>query len=186
MKRTGRVFRMALLFSLLGVLFGLLSRALATEPAGRPDYALSDTVERVVVFIASSDCSGVRMPGVVGYVNDIVDNERHLAKQLGEAFVAVGVAIDPSVDDGIRLLSRFREDWDEVVVGRGWLNTAVRDYVWEGIPGHAGIPQVLVVRRSVRLDGGVRIESEEILSRRAGGVPIKQWAERIQIRDEVG
>lgn len=82
-------------------------------------------------------------------------------------FATIGIARDRSSRAGIDHLSQFGT-WDEVLSGRGWLNTGVIKYVYDDLPGRAATPQVIVVERSVRRTPTVAIEQEGVVFRRVG------------------
>lgn len=147
---------------------------------------MADTTERVVVFIASSTCSGVHVLGIEDAVSAIIDNERAAARESGARFVAVGVAIDRAVDDGMRMLRRFGP-FDEVVSGRGWYNMGAYRYIWHDLPGYPGVPQIAVVERRVTGIPTVSVSDERVLYRRGGGYALLRWADEVGERSrEVG
>lgn len=121
------------------------------------------------------------MPGIEGAVSEIVENERAIARASGARLVTLGVSIDVDVEAGLRMLRRFGP-FDEVAVGRGWLNLGAYRYIWNDFPGHAGVPQVLISERRAAGSPRVELSGERVLYRRAGGDALMHWADEIQNR----
>ncbi len=162
----------------VGLMFaGLASRTAVERFRTPPAYVpIEDGEELVLVFIASSTCRGVRNPGLRTAVRRILKDYRALNRERGARFIAIGVATDWDIRKGMRLLEHFGR-FDEVLLGRGWLNSGVVKYVWGDLPGGAGIPQIVLVRRQIRVtDAGLRVMSEEVLFRKIGGQNIVNWA----------
>lgn len=73
----------------------------------------------------------------------------------GSAFAnvsVIGVAIDEDVDAGLRFLrdvERSRHVFDEISVGRSWLNEQVMRLVWREGMATANLPQIVLVERQV-------------------------------------
>jgi hypothetical protein len=132
--------------------------------------------EIVAVFIGGSFCGGSRMPGLREAVERANRDLRARALVEGTRFASVGVALDWSVSDGAKFLAEFGP-FDELVIGRNWLNTAVIKYVWRDIPGQAAVPQMVVVRRHVDSDAsGIVVSNERLLTRKLGADEIIEWA----------
>ena len=144
-----------------------------------PAAAISPGIEMAMVFIGSSTCGPSNADALPGWIDDIKLQVREQARARGAAFAAVGIARDRSVADGIEHLRRFGS-FDEVITGRGWLNTGMLRYVWEDLPGRAATPQVLVVeRRIVDRSSPAAAEAvvadERILVRKVGLREIERW-----------
>jgi hypothetical protein len=118
---------------------------LATPPIGR---------ERLLVLIGSAACSAAQRPGFADTVRAVVRAAERVARDSGYAFATVGVSIDPSATRGLDFLERVGP-FDEVSLGRSWLNSSVVRLVWRDHAGLAAIPQIVLVDRSVRVDSSV-------------------------------
>ena len=66
--------------------------------------------------------------------------------------------------------------FNEILVGRGWLNTGAVRYIWEDIRGAAAIPQVVVTTRGVVSDRVIEVGGEELVVRKAGARQIADWS----------
>ena len=94
------------------------------------------------------------------------------------AFLMRGVSIEPSVEAGIRHLSRLAQ-FDEVSVGGNWTNSAVVRYlgVHNGRVSDSPIPELIILEREVRFDGDRMLEvgPERELARFIGIDKIQGW-----------
>ena len=94
-------------------------------------------------------------------------------------FSTVGVSLDWAVDEGVERLRNYYV-FDEVIVGRNWLNTAAVSYMWRDYPGDRSIPQVVLLANWVvpigptELHNGTPVE----LARIVGASDLKNWIKR--------
>jgi hypothetical protein len=88
------------------------------------------------------------MKELISAVPRLLDSLRTAAAARGHLFSTIGVSTD-SPPRGIDWLKRFG-DFDEVVVGRNWMNTAIVQYVWSDRADMAGMPQILLVEHRVQ------------------------------------
>lgn len=67
--------------------------------------------------------------------------------------------------------------FDEVAVGRGWMNQTVLDLTWRGTgQGPAAVPQVVVLEREVTVrPGGVAVSQDRAILRLVGTHQILAW-----------
>jgi hypothetical protein len=132
--------------------------------------------EILLVFIGGSFCNGTKQPGLKEAVAQLNSDLRERVRAQGKTFVSVGVAMDWSVAEGVDFLLSFGQ-FDELVVGRNWLNSAVVRYVWRDTPGSAALPQLVVVTRHVNVGGSIiDVGSERLLTRKLGADEIIAWA----------
>ena len=144
-----------------------------------PAASVATGAELALVFIGSSTCGPSNAEPLPGWIDGIKLQVREHARTRGAAFAAIGIARDRSAADGIAHLRRFGA-FDEVIAGRGWLNTGMLRYVWEDLPGRAATPQVLVVeRRIVDRSSPAAAEAvvadERVLVRKVGLREIERW-----------
>lgn len=123
--------------------------------------------ELVFLYIGSSTCAPSNAPSLALALEQLRQIVRAEAEGRGVGFATIGIARDRSAKAGIDHLSQFGT-WDEVLSGRGWLNTGVIKYVYDDLPGEAATPQVIVLERSVRRTPTVAIEHEAVVFRRVG------------------
>ena len=67
--------------------------------------------------------------------------------------------------------------FDEVLAGRGWLNSGVLQFIYnDELPGWAATPQVVVIEQTVTLIAGARrIRDRREVLRKLGSEEIEEW-----------
>jgi hypothetical protein len=129
-----------------------------------------------LVFIASSTCHGLRVPGFKTGLDSVRQRLRRQAARDGAEFVSLGVAVDSSVESGERMLVEFGP-FDQLVLGGGWSNVGAEHYLWRDIPGHPIVPQVIVLSRQVTiLNDSITFGDERVQTRKAGANEVIAWA----------
>lgn len=142
--------------------------------AYRPAPLRSGT-EVLMVLIGSSGCAGTAAPGLPEAVARVKTALRSKAEREAQSFVTIGVALDWSIPKGMAMLERFGP-FDEVMVGRSWLNSGVVKYIWKDVPGFAATPQIVVLEREIANDGGFVVGPEQVRTRRIGADAIIAWS----------
>lgn len=136
---------------------------------------LSSGEELVAIFIASSTCAGIEDPRLPEAVGDAMDYVQTRALIDGARFVKVGVGLDTDVEAASGVLRKFGE-FDELHLGGSFLNAAAVHYL-STLHGNVGVPQLVVVRRTVTVRGGLSwVEAEEVVVRKVGVDDISEWA----------
>ena len=153
----------------------VIKRTVATPTVVRVAGEISTGSELVFVFIASSSCAGIKDPSLPEALARARAGLKTQAERDGHRFVAIGVSLDWHLPDGIQMLEEFGP-FDEILVGRGWLNTGAVRYIWEDIRGAAAIPQVVVTTRGVVSDRVIEVGGEELVVRKAGARQIADWS----------
>jgi len=137
---------------------------------------LRTTDEIIAVFIGGSFCGATSMPGLREAVETLNRELASRAVAQGKTFVSVGVALDWSIQEGSSFLRDFGS-FNEIVVGRNWLNSAVIQYIWRGIPGNASLPQMVLLERHVNVrEASITVGEERLLARKVGVTEIVEWA----------
>jgi hypothetical protein len=141
-----------------------------------PRHALRSGKELVLVFIGSSSCGADRVPGFDHTIEQMKVAIAERASHSGYRLDVVGVALDWGVKDGLRFLSRYGS-FDEVMIGRNWLNAGVIQFIWNDLPkGPVALPQVLVLRRRVGVrNASIEVGPSEFLYRAMGTKEIIRW-----------
>ncbi len=143
----------------------------------RPGSGLSPGEELAIVFVGSSACAWSNRPELTKIVRNLKTTLAARAAAAGIGFAAVGVARDLVAERGIAHLEKFGR-FDEVMSGRGWANTGIQKYLYDGMPGPGATPQILVVARSVEYaTGHVTVVDERVLVRIVGLKEITAWAD---------
>lgn len=131
--------------------------------------------EIIVVFIGASFCGGTKRPGLKETVREMNRLLTERAHAVGYGSVTIGVALDWSIEEGLSFLREFGP-FDEIAVGRNWLNVDAIRYIWKDLPGSPTLPQVVVVHRHVDVGAvAVDVGVERLLVRKLGADRIEQW-----------
>jgi hypothetical protein len=133
--------------------------------------------ELIVALIASSGCGFSRHPDAQRAFRSIVISVRQQAAARNIPTVSVvGVAAEWSPDAGIDFLRNITT-FDEMIVGRNWLNSGLDRYV-RSTGGDLAVPQVLVLERQITAtDSTIVVHGERLLSKHEGLRAILDWAE---------
>lgn len=185
--------RAALLFILVvvGVALGRLIREAprptldvqfgSEVPQGVTDMNgdLPNGSELVMVYLGTPTCGYCTRPEMAPMVRDAAATLRATAMEEGVHFVTVGVSANWVPGQGWRFLDDIM-DFDEVVIGRSWLNSEVVALGWD----HPGVdvvtPQIIVYRQSVvapsdSTRGSISREAPLV---RVSGLPvIQRWVD---------
>jgi hypothetical protein len=96
------------------------------------------------------------------------------ARRRGVFFTTIGISDDWDVEKGLRTLQSF--GWfDEVVVGRNWLNTGIVKYI-NDFGATPGVPQVVVTEQIIAIDSlPFEYGRLKILARFVGREQLAQW-----------
>lgn len=133
-----------------------------------PSASSTGGEELVLVYLGAWSCPWSNVDGLRDAVRSIRDDWHRVAQDSGKGFATVGIAPDVSVDEGVEHLAKYGS-FDEVIVGRGWLNVGMMKYVYGDIPGPAATPQVLIIERTIhRVAGQTWISDEKVVRRLVG------------------
>lgn len=69
----------------------------------------------------------------------------------GNSFATVGVALDWHLKPGLRWLDKMGS-FDEVSVGRSWVNSSAVRHIWREFQATPALPQVLLIEHTVKSD----------------------------------
>jgi hypothetical protein len=162
-----------------GAYRGLGGRESSTPSQASSEAADSTRLHLVVVYVGAASCGWSNLPEVSELVRAVADSVRARARAKGAQFVAIGVALDWNVSDGIKHLARTAA-FDQVASGGNWGNELASRYhsLVRDLPS---TPQVLVLERTIaeprhavgRFLPEIRVE--RILFRVSGVVELKRW-----------
>jgi len=130
---------------------------------------LEDLRQLQLVWIASGSCSACADERLPAVVRGAVAHVGQMAERGGSRFTAVGVGIDVDPERGLKQLRRFGE-FDELLVGSGWLGAGAFQYIWQRHVGQGTVPQILVVERDLESLEALLIERRSTVLRRIVGV----------------
>jgi hypothetical protein len=141
--------------------------------------AVQNGSEVVMFYLSSGDCGACAAPELPAIVKGLKVTLREYALQKGMGFSAVAVGVQHSPYAAVDHLRKFGK-FDELGVGRSWLNSLAVDYISQRVPGTPAIPQVLVIRRNVEGPPRIlfRISDEQVLARYVGIDELRRWLNR--------
>ncbi len=145
-------------------------RATGKRPSGH---------EVVMVFVGSPKCGFCNHPEMAPLVREAAESLRERAASDDATLVSVGVSPNWVPGEGWRFLARIM-NFDEVVIGRSWLNSEVVELGWSYPNADVATPQIIVYRQNVvRPSETVRASiSREAPTVRATGIDgIRGWVE---------
>ncbi len=156
----------------LTAVFCLPSKALGQ--AYRLTFPEPRGTELVAVYLTSSTCFGCRDPQMPATLDSIKVQLQRQAQALGAHFRAVFVSMDWEPDSGLAL-AHLDGPWDELIVGRNWLNAGAERYIWGDTLTTPAMPQMLVFSQSIRMDGRVTFGERTVLRRVLGLAALQAW-----------
>lgn len=136
------------------------------------------TTEILVVFVSSADCVANKAEGfsdAMSRIRGLIDTQ--LSGNVNAVSRFVGISVDTDPKTGVEYLFQLA-DFDEVVAGGNWLNTATEKYFWHpnGYRLTATIPRIVVLQRTTIWDEtSARIEQEKMLLTIETSPSIVKW-----------
>jgi hypothetical protein len=145
------------------------SAAATSPPVGFTPRDDQPYIEEIAVLVGSYTCSASSYPGLPERTHTLIDSLRRAATARGNVFATIGVAIDGPRSRGEAWLDKFGS-FDEIVVGRNWMNSAVAHYIWSDPDALPAIPQlVLVTHRVSPSPRVIRVGADSVVKRWVGG-----------------
>ena len=142
---------------------------------------LQDGTELVAVLAVASTCGFSTSPALPAAVAEATTALAKQAEQEGKHFVYVGVGLDDDPVEGFRFLRHFGP-FDEVLVGRGWLNMGSMAFMIRGIPGSLATPQLIVIERDiVAEENSISVTPDRIIRRYVGLDAIRQVQQDLKL-----
>lgn len=136
-----------LLVGMIGTATLVVAERLTPRPAIEIHTRMESGKHLVFVLIAPTSAWDQE------YIAQVVAARQSLeetAREKGYLYSTVGVSDAWNVDEGLAILRAFGP-FDEVVVGRNWLNTGVKAYLTD-FGAKPAVPQVVVLLHEIRLD----------------------------------
>jgi hypothetical protein len=145
-----------------------------------PSYSATNGPEIVLIYIGSSSCPPSNDPNLFQAIDEIKIELRDRALAMDMGFTTLGISKDWNIESGYRHLSRSGP-FDEIMTGRNWIGSGLIHYLWQGLPGVAATPQIVVIRRELRVrdhsvaDSRYGLDDETLLIRKVGLEEILTW-----------
>ena len=169
--------RMRLAAGLLGALAAPLSAQDSPYRAG----ALELTGPQLVtVYVGATTCRPCRWPRFKAAMQQALVLVSEEAARRKMSYATVGVALDANKAKGLALLEPH-EQFDELLLGGGWIGTGATHYVWSDTSVTGAIPMLLVVERDLDQRKDYRwmgLGNQKVLVRLTGANEIMAWVER--------
>lgn len=135
--------------------------------------------ELIMVVVGARGCAASNDPALPPALRRIRERLAAEAANNGLRFAVLGIAVDPEPSDGLAYLRTLDLGFDEIATGRNWLGLGPTVYLFRDQAGPATIPQVLVMVRTVEVQGqsGVRIGADQVVARKTGVDGVSAWAD---------
>lgn len=171
--------------ALVGVaLVAGVRRTNASDTATTAPLRIPNGVERVAIVLGSSWCPACRNDSLPGAIHRLMEQLRIRAEADGRSFATIGAAIDWQREPGIRWLDKVGT-FDEITVGRSWVNSAAVRHIWRESQGIPALPQVVLIERTVKPDSNrVHVTEDRLLDRRHGLGEIQEWERAVRALNE--
>lgn len=172
---------------LSGILLGLVAffgisqvgiRVFSPRAAPRAGSVAPQSEKQLVaVLLITPDCEAAHTRDFKTVLWFGLDSLRNLARRRGYRPSLVAAALSAN-SESVRSFILNLGPFDEIVIGRGWLNTAALQYVWRDVPGISAVPQLVIVRRDVSVspEGAVAVSSDSVVMRLTGAEAIMRWS----------
>jgi hypothetical protein len=141
--------------------------------------ALPGGDEVVLMLITSSHCAYCTDAELASLVREAAVSLRRAALGHEATLVSIGVALNWIPGEGWRFLERIM-NFDEVVIGRNWLNSKIVELGWSYPDAEMTIPQIVVYKQTVVAPVESRrasISRPEVIVRVIGPDAIRRWVE---------
>ncbi len=175
MKREQGIIVFGVLMLLTAATLLLIAIIGRPEAGDRPARGiLQDGTELVAVLVAASMCEFSNAPELPSVVAEAKTALLQRAAQDDRHFVYIGVGLDDSPEESFRFLRRFGP-FDEVLAGRGWLNTGSIAFMIRGLTGPLATPQLIVFERDLAIgDRSILVTPDRLIGRYVGLDAIRQ------------
>ena len=158
------------------LLAGFLARPLVSQSSPyTPRNELPTRTQVLAVYFGQSDCAPCKEPALKAALHQMKPLLLDQATRTHRDFSTLGVALDWDLQAGLSVLEPLSE-LDEVAVGANWMNAQAVRYIWQDSTARAGIPQVVLVERTVGVGGnGISVSPDRLLKRFVGADVIEAW-----------
>lgn len=156
------------------ILVAWLAPHSVSAQAYRRTYAQANGTELVAVYLTARSCHGCRAPEMPATLDSIKVLLQRQAQAAGQRFRAVFVGMDWDPDSGLALA---REDgfWDEIIVGRNWLNAGAERYIWSDTATAPVLPQVILFEQRIEMGARITFGQRHVLRRLVGLPAFQAW-----------
>jgi len=130
--------------------------------------------ELVLVYFGGSNCGPCKAPELKASIRDAKVLLAQQAEERGLEFSSIGVAVDTSIQEGVHFLEDVGP-FDQIIVGKGFLNLAALTFLAIDSQSQLAIPQVVVYEQRIGIDHQhIAVSEPRILNAIVGGA-ITLW-----------
>lgn len=104
--------------------------------------------EYVFMLITSSSCGWATNPEGISALQELIAQYESSAKEQNAVFVKHAIGLDWDVDEGFEIIQSIGS-FDEVSIGRNWMNEAAMSHIWNDEETQPSVPQVVIFTRDV-------------------------------------
>jgi hypothetical protein len=187
----GTTRKLVLMVPLIGALIPDPTFAQAQQPSVRPKPATTaegpnqrtpSGRELIVYFVSSTSCVANTQPGFYDNVRRMVSSVRRVGRATNTHVTLTGLSVDWDSRAGVEYMQQFGE-FDELVAGRNYFNSVATRLFFVDSLARAGIPQVVIIERSVHMpprgsSDYPRFSAERIVKKVEGADAIADWVAR--------
>lgn len=163
----------------------LVAGVVALAPGGAVHAQQKETSELVLILLSSANCPCNDNKDFAPTIRQIKSELATRAKAKGVTFVSIAVDMNAGAEDGVRYYVDHKTQsglaidlgkWDEISVGRRWLNTVAIQRVWQDKEGIASMPQLIVVEQRVSQNSkGFSVLNSTVVKRLSGTSAFMTW-----------
>jgi hypothetical protein len=151
----------------------------------RTAWAPGEPVSEIhLVWIVSSGCRYCADPDLPELLRSAIGAVGRASVERDSPLRTIGIGVDEDPSTGLQALSRFGE-FNEIVIGGGWMNLGAREFIWVTHQGVAAVPQLVVLNSQAEMLGARLSFNSDVLMRLVGQDDLKRW-ERQGFRLPVG
>ena len=175
LKAVARAVSLAIL--LAGGRIGGLSAQDSTYRAGGPELT---GPQLITVYVGATTCKPCRWPSFKEAMQKALYLVSQEAARRNMRYATVGVALDANKAKGLALLEPH-DQFDELLVGGGWIGTGATQYIWSDTTVTGAIPMLLVVERDLDQRKDYRwmgLGNQKVLLRLTGANEIMAWVKQ--------
>lgn len=153
-------------------------QAQSTSAYGPDHYEIDRDLksELNLVYIGASWCAPCRRDSLKQTLEELKLVLYDRAKEENMNYSVIGVSNDQSIQEGLELLNSTGY-FDEVIIGKKWINSGSIDFIWDQKEVKPAVPQIIVFNRSLKFEEGIIAGEKNIMVRKVGVREIDQWFE---------
>lgn len=104
--------------------------------------------EYVALLITSSWCPAATNPEGIAATRELINMHAERAEERNAVFVRQAIVLDWNVQEGYDVAQSFGT-FDEVSIGRNWINESAMTHIWNRDTAVPSVPQVVVFTRDI-------------------------------------